>query len=141
MDNEQSLATGVQDQAAPVVEPVSSTSENASPVESSNQTQTEKMFTQAQLQAIAAKESRKAEERTEARLRAEYESKFAQHNQTQPQASQIGGIPQMSQADIQQMIRQEAFNMSREHQVKQIEDDWIKSMDAEKMADPEFAEL
>lgn len=31
--------------------------------------------------------------------------------------------------------------MSREHQAKQIEQNWLSAMEAEKIADPEFAEL
>ena len=135
MDNEQSIDSGVQIQA-PIEQPVQSESVTA---ESPKQAQAEKMFTQSQLQAIAAKEARKAEEKTEARLRAEYENRMAQSQQRQSQS--IGGIQQTSPEEIQRMIRQEAFNMSREHQAKTIEQDWLSAMDAEKMSDPEFADL
>jgi hypothetical protein len=135
MDNEQSIDS-VQNQAPVEQQPVQSESVTA---ESPKQAQAEKMFTQSQLQAIAAKESRKAEEKAEARVRAEYESRMAQVQQTQPQS--MGGIQQASQEDIQRMIRQEAYNMSREHQANEIEKNWLSAMEAEKIADPEFADL
>jgi hypothetical protein len=135
MDNE-SLDTGVQNQTPIEQQPVQTQSENVTPAEKP----AEKMFTQSQLQAIAAKEARKAEEKAEARLRAEYENRYAQ-SQQQQQAPSLGGIQQTSPEEIQRLIRQEAFNMSREHQARQIESDWLSAMDAEKTSDPEFAEL
>jgi hypothetical protein len=135
MDNDQSIDAGLQDQA-PIEQPVETQSESTTPTESKP---VEKMFTQSQTQAIAAKEARKAEERAEARVRSEYESKRTQSQSTQSQS--IGGITQTSPEEIQRLIRQEAFTMSREHQAKQIESDWLSAMDAEKIADPEFAEL
>ena len=135
MDNDQPIDAGMQNQA-PIEQPVQTQSESVTPVEKP----AEKMFTQSQLQAIAAKESRKAEERTEARLRAEYESRMTQSQQP-TQGQSLGGIQQQSSEDIQRLIRQEAFNMSREHQAKQIEESWISAMEAEKSADPEFADL
>jgi len=138
MDNEQSIDAGLQSQA-PIEQPVQTQSDSP-PAESPKETQAEKMFTQSQVQAIAAKEKRIAEERAEARLRAEYESRMqSQSQQAQPQ--NVGGIQQQSPEDIQRLIRQEAFNMSREHQAKQIEQDWLSTMEAEKIADPEFANL
>lgn len=134
MDNEQSNTTGMQDQVPIEQQPVQS---EVAPVEAVK-SQTEKMFTQSQTAAIAAKEARKAEEKAEARLRAEYENRIVQ----QPvQQQNIGGIQQQSPEEIQRMIRQEAFNMSREHQAKQIEQNWLSSMETEKIADPEFADL
>lgn len=137
MDNEQSTDVGMQDQAPIEQQPVSTNNVSAAEGETPK---TEKMFTQSQLQAIAAKEARKAEERAEARLRSEYESRMAQ-NQQQQQPQNIGGIPQPSQEDIQRLIRQEAYNMSREHQAKTMEQNWLSAMEAEKIADPEFADL
>jgi hypothetical protein len=128
MDNEQPIDAGLQTQAN-IEQPVQTQSESTNVAESPKQVPAEKMFTQSQLQAIAAKEARKAEERAEARVRSEYESRMTQQTQ------------QQSPEDIQRMIRQEAFNMSREHQAKQIETDWISAMDAEKASDPEFADL
>jgi hypothetical protein len=136
MDSEQSIDTGVQSQAAIEQQPVQS--ESVTPAEAPKP-QAEKMFTQSQLQAIAAKESRKAAENTEARIRAEYESRMQQPQHSQPQS--LGGIQQTSPEEIQRLIRQEAFNMSREHQAKTIEQNWLSAMDAEKIADPEFADL
>jgi len=136
MDSEQSLDAGTQTQA-PVEQPVAQ-SETVPAVESPKPAQTEKMFSQSQVAAIAAKEKRLAEERTEARVRADFEAKMSQQ-QSQPQS--IGGIQQTSPEEIQRLIRQEAFNMSREHQAKQIEESWLSAMDAERVADPEFAEL
>ena len=138
MDNEQAIDGGLQTQA-PVATPANVQSENVS-AESSKPATAEKMFTQSQLQAIAAKESRKAAESAEARVRAEYESRQPQQQQ-QAQPQNIGGIQQQSPEDIQRMIRQEAFNMSREHQAAQIEQNWKSAMEAEKEADPEFADL
>jgi len=136
MENDQTIDAGVQSQAT-IEQPVQAQSESSVQTESKPQ---EKMFTQSQLQAIAAKEARKAEEKAEARLRAEYESKYAQSPQQQ-QSQSIGGIQQTSPEEIQRLIRQEAYNMSREHQAKQIEQDWLSAMEAEKTADPEFADL
>ncbi len=136
MDNDQ-VSDGLETQV-PTDAPVSTQSDDAPAAESQTEAPAEKTFTQSQAQAIAAKESRKAAERAEARVRAEYESRIAQ--QTPPQSS-IGGMPQQSTDDIQRMIRQEAFNMSREHQAKMIEQDWLSAMDAEKEADPEFSDL
>lgn len=136
MDNEQSTDVGTQDQTPVEQQPVES---NVSAVETAEPVKTEKMFTQSQTAAIAAKEARKAEERAEARLRSEYESRMPQSPQQQPQ--NIGGVPQASNEDIQRMIRQEAFSMSREHQAKTIEQNWLSAMDAERLADPEFSDL
>jgi hypothetical protein len=138
MDNEQAIDGGLQTQA-PVAPTAQVQSENVS-AESHKPAQAEKMFTQSQLQAIAAKESRKAAESAEARVRAEYESRQPQQQQ-QAQTQSMGGIQQQSPEDIQRMIRQEAFNMSREHQAQQIEQSWKGAMEAEKLADPEFADL
>lgn len=140
MDNEQAIDSGLQSQA-PIEQPVQTQSEPNTQAESAQPAQAEKMFTQSQLQAIAAKEARKAEEKAEARLRAEYESRLAKSAEQPSQTQSLGGIAQPSQEEIQRLIRQEAFNMSREHQAKQIEQDWLSAMDAERTADPEFAEL
>lgn len=137
MDNEQAIDAGVQD--APVTQqPVNVQPETvaAEPV----QERAERTFTQAQMNAVAAREARKAEERAEARLRAEYEARLSQQ-QPQQQAQNVGGIPQMTQQDLQRVIREEAYNMSRQHQAAQIEQDWLGAMDAERQADPGFAEL
>lgn len=131
MENEQ-VDAGLQNQAS-IEQPVQNQAVTEKPVE--------KMFTQSQLQAIAAKEARKAEEKTEARLRAEYESRMSQNAPQPQQQASIGGMPQVNHEEIQRLIRQEAFNMSREHQAKQIENDWVSAMNAEKAADPEFADL
>lgn len=139
MDNEQSVDTGLQNQV-PVEQPVQTQSESVT-TESPKQAPVEKMFTQSQVQAIAAKEKRVAEERAEARIRSEYESRMTQSATQQPQTQSIGGIQQTSPEEIQRMIRQEAFNMSREHRAKEIEQNWYSAMDAEKIADPEFADL
>lgn len=137
MENDQVIDAGVQNQAA-IEQPTPTQSENVAPAENKP---AEKMFTQSQTQAIAAKEARKAEEKAEARLRAEYESRMAQSQQQPHQQQNIGGMQQPSPEDIQRLIRQEAFTMSREHQAKQIEQDWLSAMDAEKSADPDFADL
>jgi hypothetical protein len=139
MDNEQSSVSGTQDQVPVEQQPVETQSDNVV-ADSPKQAQAEKMFTQSQLQAIAAKEARRAEEKTEARLRAEYEGRMSQSSQ-QSQPSSIGGIQQTSPEEIQRMIRQEAFHMSQEHQAKQIEQNWLSAMEAERIADPEFADL
>jgi hypothetical protein len=139
MDNDQ-VSNGLETQVPIETPPVSSQSESAAPAESPKEAPAEKMFTQTELNAIAAKESRKATERAEAKVRAEYESRLARETQPEPQQS-IGGVPQQSTEDIQRLIRQEAFRMSREHQAKMIEDDWVGSMNAEKDADPEFSNL
>jgi len=136
MDSEQSVDTGAQNQAPIEQQPVQSESVTAA---EAPKPQAEKMFTQSQVQAIAAKEKREAETKAEARVRSEYESRMAQQQLSQPQ--NIGGIQQTSPEEIQRLIRQEAFNMSREHQAKQIEQNWLSAMEAEKIADPEFAEL
>ena len=103
----------------------------------------EKMFTQAQLQAIAAKEARKAEEKTESRLRAEYESKLSQIGSQNSQAAKagIGGIQGYDTNQIEKMIRETAYKMTQEHISKQIEVDWYAAMDTEKANDPEFEKL
>ena len=136
MDNEQAVDSGVQVQE---VAPVQA-QEPVALAEGQQPPQAEKVFNQSQVQAIAAKEARKAAERAEARVRAEYESRQPQQQQ-QAQPSSMGGIQQQSPEDIQRMIRQEAFNMSREHQAQQIEHTWKSAMEAEKETDPEFADL
>lgn len=137
MDNDQ-VSDGLETQVANDA-PVSQQSENAAPVEA-QKAPTEKMFSQTELQAIAAKESRKAAERAEAKVRAEYESRQAQQMQSTPQQN-LGGMPQQSTEDLQRLIRQEAFRMSQEHQANMIEKDWLSAMDAERAADPEFSNL
>jgi|ERR1700722_10749074 len=139
MDNDQ-VTNGLETQV-PVEQPVSTQSDDAAPAESQQQSaEAEKVFTQRELNAVAAKESRKAAEKAEARVRAEYESRLAQQTQSAPQQN-IGGMPQESTENIQRMIRQEAFRMSQEHQAKMIEQDWLTAMNAEKDADPEFSNL
>lgn len=138
MDSEQTIDSGVQNEA-PIEQPAQTQSETVTSAESPKETQAEKMFTQSQVQAIAAKEKRLAEEKAEARIRAEYESMMAQQSQQAPQT--LGGIQQTSPEEIQKMIRKEAYQMSIEHQTKQIEQNWLSAMEAEKIADPEFADL
>src|SRR5882724_10426763 len=121
-ENEQALDMGTTNQA-PVAEPVVESVSNEVPAESQKTAPAEKMFTQSQLQAIAAKEARKAEERAEARLRHEYESKLSQPVQ-QPTQNSVGGIQQQSHEDIRRLIHQEAYNMSQEAQARQIEQSW-----------------
>ena len=140
MDSEQSsVDTGIQDQEPVEQQPVQS--ESVKPAESPKQAEAEKMIPQSHVQAIAAKERRRGEERAEARVRAEYESRIAQQSQQSSQPSTLGGIQQTSPEEIQRMIRQEAYSMSRHHQAQQIEQDWIRAMDEEKVADPEFEDL
>ena len=139
MDNDQAMDGGVQNQST-IATPVDAPIESNHSAESPQQTQAEKMFTQSQMNAVAAKEARKAAERAEAKTRAEYESRSSQQMpQSQPQ--NIGGIQQQTPEDIQRMIRQEAYNMSREHQASQIEQNWKSAMESEKESDPEFADL
>lgn len=139
MTDEQVIDSGQQSQVSAVESPGTPQSDSAGPAESPKQAPAEKTYTQPQVNAIAAKESRKAAEQAEARLRAEYaQSQQLQQQQTAPS---VGGMPQMSPEQLQRAIRQEAFNMSREHKAKEIEDNWIGSMEAEKQADPEFADL
>lgn len=139
MDDVQSGAAAEQVTAPAAGQPAVQT-ESAS--ESTTPVVAEKTFSQSQVQAIAAKEARKAEERGEARARAQYEARMQQ--QQAPQQSQpasVGGMPQMSQEDIQRLIRQEAHTMSLDYQARQIEENWMGAMEAEKTADPEFADL
>ncbi len=140
MDNEQAIDGGLQNQGS-IDAPVTQTqSESIKAAESPRQTQAEKMFTQSQVQSIAAKEARTAAERAEAKVRSEYESRTTQQPQ-QAQPQNVGGIQQTSPEEIQRMIRQEAYKMSHEHQVTQIADNWKNAMEAEKISDPEFADL
>lgn len=135
MENEQSIDAGLENQEP--IENVTQSQSEVTPAESPKEIQAEKTFSQAQVQAIAAKESRKAEERAEARIRAE----LAPRQTSESRAPNLGGVQQMSDEELQKRIRQEAHNMSREYQSRQIESDWLQSMDAEKNSDPEFAEL
>ena len=133
------IDSGVQEQA-PVEAPVQAQSENAAPAESQSSAPAEKMLSQSEVGSMIARHKKETAERTEARVRAEYESRMQQaQQQVQPQS--VGGIQQTSPEEIQRLIRQEAFNMSREHQAKTIEQNWVSAMDAEKAADPEFADL
>jgi hypothetical protein len=139
MAEEQGVVSGLQTQAATIETPVSQQSEsvqNAAPAESPKPAQAERTYTQAQVNAIAAKEARKAAEQAETRFRTEMSQ--SQQPQTAPS---VGGMQQMSSEQIQHLIRQEAFNMSLEHQAKQIEHNWLSAMDAERQNDPEFARL
>jgi hypothetical protein len=141
MDNVQAIDGGLQNQGT-IDAPVTQTqSESAGSAESQQKTQAERMFSQSELRGITAKAEKKAAESAEARVRAEYESRMAQTPQQQAQPQNVGGMQQQSPEDIQRLIRQEAFNMSREHQAQQIEQNWKSAMDAEKLADPDFADL
>lgn len=72
---------------------------------------TERMFTQAEVSKIAAKEAREAAERARRNTLAEMEAKttqnYAQTQQTQ-QMQQMGGMTQMSPDQIKQMIAEAA---------------------------------
>lgn len=137
MDNDQ---TNTLETQVPIEAPVEAQSNNATPTESPKEQPVEKVFSQSETNAIAAKEARKAAERAEARVRAEYESRMQQQSQEAiPQS--VGGMPQLSTEEIQRMIRQEAYTMSQQHQAKQIEQNWLAAMEAERIADPDFADL
>lgn len=138
MTEQQGVDSGQQEQAPAIEQPAAPQSESATPDAVQKPVPAERTYTQPQVNAIAAKESRKAAEQAEARLRAEF---AASQQPQQHQAASVGGMPQMTQEQVQHLIRQEAFNMSREHQARQIEDNWVSSMEAEKAADPEFASL
>ena len=140
MDNEQVLDSGVQVEA-PSAEPVTDTSVSEAPAESPQSAPAEKMYTQAQANAIMAKVERKAEERARGEARAEYERQIAQAQAAQAQPQSLGGIQQQSSEQVRQMIHEEAWRMTRESQAKQIESNWESAMDAERMSDPEFGKL
>lgn len=140
MDNEQAVDLSVQTQA-PIVE--SSDSSNVSSETASAPTPAhapEKTFTQSQVQAIAAKEARKAAENARAAEAARYEQERAQ-SQSQSHSPSIGGVQQNSPEQIRQLIQEEAYKMSRQAMAQKIEQDWLSAMNAEKDVDPEFADL
>lgn len=143
MENEQAAPEVVAQEQVQSVEPVVQ-SESVAPAEGQQTAPAEKMITSSQMSKIAAREAKQAAERATRETTAQYEAKIAemQRNQQQaPQAHSVGGIQQQSPDEIRQMIQQEAMNMSRQAQAKQIESIWEGAMKAEMNSDPDFADL
>lgn len=139
MDNEIAIDSSVQSQA-PIADTSSTSSATATTSAPAAAPVAEKTFTQSQTQAIAAKEAKKAAEHARNEERARYEREM----QSQPAAAappqNMGGMQQYSPEQIQGLIRQEAYNMSRQQMANKIEVEWVSAMDAAKEADPEFAQ-
>lgn len=140
MDNVQAIDGGLQNQGS-IDAPISQPQSGSNSTESQKSTQVEKMIPQSEVGSMIARYKKEAAESAEAKVRAEYESRQSQQPQQQAQPQSVGGMQQMSPEEIQRLIRQEAFNMSREHQASQIEQNWKSAMEAEKLADPEFSDL
>lgn len=102
----------------------------------------EKMIPQSQVSKIAAREKREAEQKTEARVRAEYEQRIAQMQQASGgQEGQTFGGVQQNEAQMRQMIQQEAAKMAQYDQANRIAQDYTSKVKAEMINDPEFADL
>lgn len=112
--------------------------QDVAPVETAPEAPAEKMIPQSQVSKIAAREAREAAEKARAELLAEIER---QRNESAPPAQSLGGMQQMTPEQLRQAIRQEATLMARHAQAAQIESDFKAKIAAEKMADPDFADL
>jgi hypothetical protein len=71
---------------------------------------------------------------------AEYERRLSE-SRVQDSSSNLGGMQQQTPEQIRELIRQEAALMSRQAQALQIETDFKSKIAAERMADPDFADL
>lgn len=114
-------------------------------IDTSTEAVQEKMIPQSQVNRIAAREAREAAARATADLRAQYEREriqtMQQSSSTQNSASSFGGMPQFSPEQLQQTIREQAYQIAREEKANQIAQDWHATMNAEKDADPQFEKL
>lgn len=138
IESEQAVDMG--QSQAPITEPVQPV--NVAPAESPKQAPVERTFSQDQVRAIAAKEARAAAEKARNEAYAQIERERAQATNPQPtQPQSLGGIPQISEAQFQEQVQRAAWNISRQTQAQQIEQNWNSDMEAERQADPEFANL
>lgn len=106
----------------------------------------EKMLPQSHVSKIAAREAREAAERTRAELTAQFEREKAEllRQQGQPQGQQagnLGGVQQYSEAQIRQMIQQEAQQLSNLAAGQRMEAEYRQKINNEIQKDPEFADL
>lgn len=102
----------------------------------------EKMIPQSQVSKIAAREARQAAEKARNEVRQEYERLQVQQAAAPEQpASQMGGIPQMSSDQVQQLVMQAAHRISTQTMADQMAKDFESKIKAEIDADPDFGDL
>jgi hypothetical protein len=123
----------------------SDVSNQAQTTQSEPRVQDEKMIPQSQVNKIAAREAREAEERTRQRMLAEFEQRqqqvSQQTSQAQPQAAtSLGGIPQMTPEQIEQIIERKAYEMTQRNVANKIAADFESKVKQAKLSDPEFAD-
>jgi hypothetical protein len=130
----QEVPTEIQSETESVEAPVETASDiPAEPVQ-------EKMIPQSQVSKIAAREARQAAEKTRREMQAEYDKQQVQQQTEQP-ASQMGGMPQMSQEQIEQYIFNAAQKMSTQMTANKMAQDFESKIKAEIEADPDFGDL
>lgn len=140
--------TQVQDSGTAVAQDASvnvqNVTDNNSSVESTAtevraETPTEKMIPSSQVSKIAAREARAAAEKARAETLAQIERE-KQANQQQGTPT-LGGIPQMNEAEFNDRVYRAAQQIAIKNQAERIEREFLDKIGAEKIADPEFAEL
>lgn len=138
-ENEQVVDSGVQ-APDPTPTPVVDSAPSEAPAESQPSAPVEKMIPQSQVNRIAAREAREAADR----VRAEFEAKYGNNSQSQPQQQNqpgnVGGMIQLSPEQLRQEIHRAARDMSVQAQAQEIERNWKSTMNAEMDRDPEFAQ-
>lgn len=100
----------------------------------------EKMIPQSQVSKIAAREARSAAEKARNEMRAEFERQQAVAGSDKP-ASSMGGMPQMTDEQLQQKIMEAAHRMSTQMTANKMAQDFESKINAEIEADPNFGDL
>jgi hypothetical protein len=136
-------ATEVQDQASTETQ----VSSDISPVESqaTPEVQAEKMIPQSQVNKIAAREARKAEEkaaeRTRQQMMREFEERQTQSSSaTPPNTQNLGGMNQMSPEDFERRLYEAAHKIAAKQAGEKIATDYERKINEAKDEDPEFAQ-
>lgn len=121
---------------------VDTNSQNVSAPENTEQTQTEKMIPQSQVNKIAAREARVAAEKAAERTRQQMLSEFeVRQNQSTPPVTQgLGGMDGMSPEMFDQRVMEVAHRMSLRAMGDKIAQDFDGKINAAMDDDPEFAE-
>lgn len=101
----------------------------------------EKMIPQSQVSKIAAREARQAAEKTRNEMMAEFErQRISQDTQTPPEQN-MGGMPQVSPDQMEQLVYQAAHRMSTKMTADKMAADFETKIKAEIEQDPDFGDL
>ena len=101
----------------------------------------EKMIPQSQVNKIAAREARQTAEKVRREMQAEFDKQSIQQHASDQPASSMGGMPQMTDEQLQERIFAAAQKMSTQMTANKMAQDFESKIKAEIEADPDFGDL